>query len=293
MGKVLPGDLSTERRMTPTDAAIASPFLDTLLSRAAPLPDDPQDQALIAGFHFGARIEDRRVLCMALEAQSYEVVHVSLDIAGGVQQGNLMLCLPRLAAEAHPDHRTSADADAEGGEQRPASSATLSETVLNLRADLRIALAHIRMPLRSLSRLEVGSVIDLGNADFDKARVQTVAGAPVGRGVLGQLEGMRAVQMVDALTTGKKPTPQTMEAGMRAADNAPARDRALSDLPDLSEPPRLSMTGADTAEQGVAEMPDMSDMPDLPDLTDLPDLPDMSDLPDFDDMPPFNAMKAG
>lgn len=278
MGKVLAVNDSADRPMTPTDAAIAAPFLDALLQRAAPVPEDPDDQKLISGFRFGAWVEDARVLAMSLDAPDYQLIHIDVDISGGIRQGRIMMCMP-LGQEVESAAKPGDSPAEDKPDLDPPQRVTLSETVMKLTVDLRISLAKMRMPLRDLGKLAVGDVLDLGAADFSKVRVQTLAGRAIGRGTLGQLDGVRAVQV--AATSDV-----TQNLQRRASD------RDHMNLPDISGP-------AAEADEPHG-MPDLPELPDLPDLTggegegatapadslpDLPDLPDMSDLPDFDEAP--------
>ncbi|NNK16829.1 MAG: flagellar motor switch protein FliM, partial [Sulfitobacter sp.] len=157
MGKVLKDTGDSARAMTPTDAAVCAPFLNAVLERAAPLPEDTDDQRLIAGYRFGAWVEDARVLGMALEAADYQVVQVQLDIAGGLRQGRLLLCMPQAEALSETlDAPSSIESGMQGAAvQQP--SEILSETVQNLKAELRISLVQLKMPLRAVGALEVGS----------------------------------------------------------------------------------------------------------------------------------------
>ncbi|MEW9918529.1 FliM/FliN family flagellar motor C-terminal domain-containing protein [Marimonas sp. MJW-29] len=284
MGKVLKDTGEGERTLTQTDAAICAPFLDALLARAAPLPEKPGDRKLIEGYAYGAWIEDARMLAMSLDLPSYELVDLSVDIAGGVRQGRILFCLPKPDHVDQVEQQGTAAPDNESLAPRVAPSDALVETIQNLNAELRISLARIRMPLKRLGALEVGSVLEIGNARFDDVRVQTITGQTVRRGTLGQVDGQRAVQVQHA-PRAEAPfdrraadrdaldTPELGEMGMPLSDRAPeTAAEAPAPLPDLSD---LQGDGdqADTA------MPDMAD---LPDLDDLPDLPDMSDLPDLD-----------
>lgn len=295
MGKVLAAPDGADRPMTPTDAAIAAPFLDEVLNSAAPMLEDSEEQKLIAGFRFGAWVEDVRVLAMSLDAPNYHLVHIDVDISGGVRQGRIVLCMPQGHEKLHKPVSDGAGEDAVAPGSPP-ERVTLSETVMKLTVDLRISLAQLRMPLRDLSKLEVGNILDLGAASFGKIRVQTLAGRAVGRGTLGQLEGLRAVQVET-----------TSDVALKLQRRASDRDKM--NLPDISAPQSKIEDRRDAADlSALGTLPDLPDMSDLPELDnhteaapvdglpDLPDLPDMSDLPDFDavsDMPALPEFNVG
>lgn len=294
MGKVLPPFEGDSRKMTSTDAAISAPFVEALMRRAAPLPDSAEHRQLLEGYTFGARVPESRLLLLALEEETYEVVYLTVDISGGVVQGKITLCLPILGDEARlldPDAKPGAD-----GEARAPAKPSLEKTVLGLRAELNVALTSLRLPLSAVQNLVVGDQFDLGTTAFDKATVQTIAGRKLSHGVLGQLDGVRALQVVHANAGLAHPRRRISDkeelnlpsvsgdgTGTRTSGwepEAPAQDVAMGGLPDLP------------GDDGGLDLPDMGGLDDLPDLpalddmgglADLDGLPDMSDLPSFDD----------
>lgn len=295
MGKVMPlPEGAEDRQLTNTDAAICAPFLDALLSRVAPLPETPSEQSLMHGFAFGARVEEPRLLLMALEAPAYRILHLTLDIEGGRRQGQLMLCMPEAGAGVGDLHRSAGlvPGAASIDVQPPR---TLTEPVLALQIDLPVALTRVRLPLSKLSGLKVGDALALEDADFAAARVLTPQGKTLGRGMLGQVNGMRALRLTSE-TGGHAGTADfgvAMGAGGGYSTELPLPDIAGGDvsgmdgLPDMPDLPDL---GGGLAADHEAENTDLPDLPDLPDMSDLPDLPDMSDLPELDDLSPLPDM---
>ena len=257
MARVLPATDAAARPMTPTDAAIAAPLLDALLSRAALLPEDAEEQALIAGFAFGARVEDARVLCMALDGPEHRLIELTVDIAGGLRQGRILLCLPHPAKPltAAP----AAPGDGASDRTTPEEEGAFAATLLTLQANLRVSLAQIRIPLHRIDQLCIGDCLDLGRASFSDVRLETLQGRPVGGGVLGQLEGVRAVQV--------QPT-RTSALRLRRR----AGDRADLNLPDVTDA-AVAPTAFNPASASMAERPMATDdYADLPDLSDLPEV---------------------
>jgi hypothetical protein len=152
------------------------------------------------------------------------------------------------------------------------------------------------MPLAKLGRLQVGDLLDLNGARFDRAEVLRPGGGTLARGMLGQLDGCRALRIVPA-----KPAAQTPRR--RASDRAELDQREPEPLPQAgmpaSEPPE--MQALDVSPAGADAMPDLPDLSDLPeldlsnmsDLPELDDLPDLDDLPELDDLPDLSERKAG
>lgn len=269
MGKVIQRADGDSRAMTQTDAAICAPFLNDVLARAAGMPESAEEKRLITGYSFGAWVEDARVLSMALEAQEYRLIHVDLDIAGGLRQGKMMLCLP--IAEAEVIVPEPSEGDDMSAARQPKSDA-LSETVQNLNAVLRVSLARVKVPLRALGKLEVGGVFEVGAPDFDAVRIETIAGQKISRGALGLMDGARAVRLHGASRTAEDQRWQGHKA--ESEGNAlpeTSFDEESEELAELPELPDISDDGA------------LPELPDLPEMDGLPDLPDMSDLPEFDE----------
>ena len=285
-GKVMPETGDVPRPSTTTDAAICAPFLDVLLERAALLPETESERQLLQGYRFGTRAEDARVLKMTLEAAQYQIVHITVDIACGKRQGQIILCLPIMPNASETFEAWGDDLTPERGAGRR-QHRSLNDTVLALHVDLNIALARLSMPLSALGTLAPGDVLKLGVTAFDQSRVLTMAGDGVGRGTLGQIDGTRALR-VDHQTLAAT-TPKRR-----------ASDREGLNLPEVSGDG--TGTRADDgaavvspAELGV-DLPDlpfggaMDGLPAPPDLPDLPDLPDMSDLPGLSEDDEFSEM---
>lgn len=269
MGRVLPEAPGASRQMTDTDAAVTTAFLDALLMRAATLPDSDADKRLLTGYKFGIRSENVRLLAMALEHPTYKLVTLTVDISGGVRQGQIVLALPVLGDpdDGVPVDEDDPDQDAPMQRRKPEN---LSETVLGLNIELNVSLARLRMPLGKLGGLRVGDVLALGPAPFDKAAVMTLAGRRLASGVLGQIDGHRALRMTQ----------------LPAGPNSAKRRASDRDELDQTEPEPLSVP-SDTMDQPEqvtdlslsAELPDMSDLPEL-DLPERADLSEVSEIPD-------------
>lgn len=281
MGRVL-GDPGREARaLTSTDAAICVPFLDALLTRAAPLPDAEEDRRWLEGYRFGARAEDPRLVLMALEAPEHRVVHLTVDIAGGTRQGRIMLCLP--IPEVHA--AASEEAAGEVGTAGPPPKQLMSN-VLALKADLNIALARLKLPLRDLGALKAGDLLPLPGSSFEEVKVITMDGRAVAQGALGQVSGQRAVKLT------RRPAPLT-QPRRRASDRAELNlpevqfDRRANDAPEPSAPPSTQPEVAkiDNPPPVSQEPPELPDLPDLPDMSDLPGFGDGEALPELPDLP--------
>lgn len=305
MGKILSAPAEDTRPLTATDAAICAPFLEDMLARAAKLPEEVAQRQLVEGFRFGAHSEAPRQLMMALDRPDYEVFHLTVDMAAGTRQGQIMLCFPLRDSDV-PYEEDGATGDR--GQITEKSTSQMERTVLALNVELNISLARIQLPLIDLQDLKIGQVLDLHVSSFEQSIVQTRDGRKLSRGKLGQIDGVRALQLEhapDGLVSPRRRVSDRADldlpdvSGDGTGTQTPSElglkqlpATLPSDLPNLAPDP-VSLDLPDLPaldnDSAVPDLPDLGEMPDIhtaPDLPDLPDLPDMSDLPDFDgDMP--------
>ncbi|MEO0766009.1 MAG: FliM/FliN family flagellar motor switch protein [Pseudomonadota bacterium] len=302
IGSVSPGP-DPERAMTRTDAAICAPLLDMLFERLGPLLDEPDEAALMAGFQFGAKAQDARTLALALDASAYVAIRLTLDIARGARQGEVVLILPTLAARAEQPAETGGaadpDADSRGGD--------MAKLVMGLNADLHMVLCRINLPLSRLNGMKPGDTLDITPGAFPNVQITTATGRILGRGEVGHVDGVRAVKPlraplhaarplrrasdkplvdmpeVEVLTASGRRTTVPREVDVSAEELA----EAMGALPPLVErrAPAASDAAADVPFPIEDDVKDTADLPDLNDLPDLEDVPDLSDLPELDDLP--------
>lgn len=277
MGQVLPHVDTEPRTMTNTDAAICAPFLNALFERIAELPEAERDRQLVKGYQFGARAEDARLLQLAMEAAQYQLVQMDIDVERGNRQGKMTLCLPVTEIEPLLDDAGTDDDMASGGFLKGAKP-SLAETVPTLPIELSLILSCLKLPLNRISNLKVGDILALKEGGFDAVEMRTSQGRKVGKGTLGQLDGLRAIRITQRKAANEPPK-------RRAEDRAGLKQPELGSPGDLQpshhEPLQVMLPAVDdlpaayqteVATQGVSP----------PGITS--ELPDMSDIPDFDDV---------
>ncbi len=257
MGRVLPPPEGGEtRRHTATDAALCAPFIESLLSRAALLPDTPEECALLQGFRFGVWAQEPRQAQLALDASDYALIEMTLDMAAGTRAGKLVLLLPEPKRSAAPID------EAQGSAAVAMPSANLAENVMGLTADLVIALTRMKMPLQQVTKFKVGDMIDLNLSSMAQALIIDGNGHAIARGTLGQIDGLRAVQV------------EQRNARQHTEPRRRASDRDELDLPDVTAP---QFEGKETDDMQDAGLPSLSDVDVFGNLDDLPELPDMDE----------------
>lgn len=237
-----------ERPFTATDAAMVAPLIDATLERAARLAEVPADIRCLTGFRFGARVEDRRAAMLSLDAEAYRVFDLTLELDGGLLQGELCLILPEPEAPSEPDGE-----DIAGNNAR-----TLGQAIGTARADLSAVIARIRIPLAELSEMRPGELLPLVQERLDRVELTTISGEKVAVARLGQAGGLRALRLNEsrlamlkarddfATGVGARPTalddPMTVdghlvEPASRPSDSHAGKDR---DNPDEDVFARMS-----------------------------------------------------
>ena len=300
MGRVLPQN-GAARLMTATDAAMCAGLLDALFERAAQTVEDDADRLLLRGFSFGAHVGEARLAALALEAPDYRVIRLTVDLAKGTRQGDVTLIVPALpeAAANVPTDGNVTDASSEASRAE-----NLTDVVMHLEADLTIELCQIRVPLEDLGKLKAGDQIALPLGTFPNVRIKAQSGKCLGTGVLGQLNGLRALQLDHAPHHDLHPQRRADDAEgleLPVVDQS-AEEGGASTPPMIEESPQAAplpdMTSLDALPPAV-EAPESDALseppalPDLPPLSDLPDLPDLDSLPDLADLDMLPDLKAG
>ncbi|WP_424987790.1 FliM/FliN family flagellar motor switch protein [Microbulbifer sp. S227A] len=179
-----------ERPFTATDAAMVAPLVDATLERAAKLAEVPADVQCLTGFRFGARVEDKRSAMLALDADAYRVFDLTLELDGGVLQGEMCLILPE------PKPQPDADKDVVAAQDAP----TLGHAIGIARADLVAVISRVRVPLAELSRMQPGDLLPLVQERLDRIELVSISGQKVAIGRLGQTGGLRALRLNEIRT---------------------------------------------------------------------------------------------
>lgn len=240
------------RPLTRTDAALCAPMLDAVLARSAALLDIDADRRVFDGFKFGARVEDVRTLGLALDAPDFAVFHLTLDLAGGTRQGDILFCMPNpvpvVPAGAPPL-------------DEQANAAQLGPVVLLAPTELTAVLCKLRMPLSKVQALGIGDVVPVSRAALRDTGVHVQSGRRICVGQLGQSSGYRALRLrlggaaqpqLHSVETGSDPDPDPAQThAPQPSDDGdipsvPAPAAAKADGPAAPFAP-LSKTDADRA----------------------------------------------
>jgi flagellar motor switch protein FliM len=184
MGRVLARP-APERTLTRTDAAMAAPLVDGILRRLSQQQAEQPDAYWICGFHFGAMIDDRRSLGLALTATDYHHFAMQVDLGSSVRQGEMSLALP---VRANPDQPRHDAAHLQATRQ-------LQRQLLSAPVCLDAVLCRLSLPLAGLGKLAVGDVLPLPPDALREVALETAGRRRVATGRLGRIDGMRALRL--------------------------------------------------------------------------------------------------
>lgn len=176
--------------MTKTDAAMCAPMLDALFERVAPMLEAEVERNIVGGFRFGTRFEDARALDMALDMQDYFVVRLTLDLAGGIKQGEMSLIVPKVPPAAEFGAETSSNKDDDSQ-----LVSKMNDVVMKLPTELNMILCKISLELAQVEQLVVGETLALPHNTFPETEIVTANGNVIGSGVLGEVNGIRALRL--------------------------------------------------------------------------------------------------
>ena len=313
-------DAGQTRAMTRTDAAICAPLLDSLLEKVAGLVETDEDTELVTGFRFGSKAEDARALDIALDADDYAILRLTLDMARGTRQGEMMLILPKPDPMAHI---ADCDEPVDGSAVGPSN---LTDAVMGVNANLNMVLCRLNLTLGDVQAWKPGMALQMPPGQFPNVQMTTVTGHVVGQGTVGHVDGARAVkpkrvpphashplrretdkENVDVpdfegirvdLTPENTAAPEPVQLG-EPMDGHSGDLSQTDDLPDLSAESGGVQAMPDIDLPALDDLPQLADMPELADLSDsqgelpdLPDLPELDDLPDLADFPELARMQA-
>lgn len=187
-----------ERTFTGTDAAMIAPLVDAFLPRARDLSEAALDRLCLDGYQFAARAEDRRNLILSMEYDNFRLFDLTVEIAGGVAQGQITLILP--------DQPEPKDMDANGISGAEASG--LEKGFGVMRAELTAVISRVQLPLSAFAAMKPGDLLPLIGDKLDKTEVLTIEGQKIAVGRLGQCRGMRALRLNERLPELEPPNPE-------------------------------------------------------------------------------------
>lgn len=239
------------RRATRTDSAMCETVLDRALREFEGHLADSASADWATGFRFGVRVENTRLLGLALEDVEYRVFQLSLDLADGAKQGVLLIVLP---------------AEGSGGVQCAGHGAeswsqTLEKTVNASHVEISAVLHRAQVSLSVVRDYKPGDLLPVPQLAISEVAMEGADGRIVGRARLGKQNGFRALRMSDGVLMA--PLDVVASASMEMPDITP----------DATEFPAMAPLGDIEALADIPAAPmDIAPMDDLPtgDAIDIP-----------------------
>lgn len=291
--------IDSERKMTQTDAAMCAPLLDALFNRVGLLVEDASQRRMIDGYKFGAQFDDQRALKIALDENDYYVIRLTVEMAGGVRQGDICIILPKSL----PPAMLESD-DPEITKNADLAANQMTDIAMTLPAELNMVLCKLSLGLAQVDKLVVGEIIKLPHNTFPETEIQTSAGNVIGTGMLGQVDGIRALRLRREPVYATQPRrrqsdladldlpdietlPDKRKSKPLVSENSMMEEFVVdtgADLPELNENQNDFDDDEDALDPQSSSLPDLAetvgkgDTLDLPELDDLPDLADMPEL---------------
>jgi len=263
MGQVLKSP-ATPRRATATDSAMCGPLLDRVLPEFEGHLTGSAAERWAAGFRFGKRVENVRLLGLRIDETDYRLFRISLDMADGAKQGEMLLALPA-------DGCARLNVGADGGH---GWAQMLQKTVQASHVELLAVLHRTQVPLAAATAFKTGDLVPVPQSAIAEVQLEGADGRIVGQARLGQQNGHRALRITDGTTadTSAGGGDGMVNITPRAAPE-PMMD-ALGDLalPDGDLSGEMPMAPMDLDSEGA--------LPDLP-MTPMDDLPavDIGEMP--------------
>ena len=291
-GRITEAELET-RAFTHTDAAVTAQLIDPVLASVDEMmsctPQSPDPLRL----RYGDKVEDARALLLALEAPDYVLFRISLDIESGMRSSEVLLAIPEDMLRPPPPAKDQEDAET--------GTFDLSSMALSAPISLNAVVARLSMPLSRVCDLKPGDKLTVARNALTTTELIGSKGFVVGKVVLGQINGFRAVRLgpdmsddaVAALEAEDQVSsaPDPAAPGLSASPQVPALEKEPLQVPDLPapdlavpDPPvtELPVTEPlqDLATDDAAKLEQVSLEPLDMEPLDLGDLADLSGLDD-------------
>ena len=259
MGQVLKSP-ATQRQATATDSAMCEPLLGRALQEFEGHLAGSAAERWAAGFRFGERVENVRLLGLRLEEMDFRLFRISLDMADGAKKGELLLALP---AEGCVQRKTGAD----GGQSW---ARMLQKAVHVSHAELLGVLHRTQMPLAAVTAFKIGDLLPVPQSAIGEVLLEGADGRAVGVARLGQQNGYRALRIKDGTIDGAATGTSASEGMANITPDTPPDEPADLLLPNDDLAPEIpAMPAVAEGSQGLPDLPE-EPMADIGEIGEMP-----------------------
>ena len=196
LGQVMPG-AAQHRKPTRTDAAMVAGWIDTVMQSVERILSHDADLPWADGYRYASFLDDPRPLGLLLEDVPYRLITAEVSLAMGFKSGSVLLALPSKGRGRQPQTVPSDEPEPASG---PGFAEALEDRIMTAACLLQAVIARLRLPLGQVMALAEGSVLPLGDTGLDQILIETMNGAPIAEGRLGQHRGHRAVRLTNCET---------------------------------------------------------------------------------------------
>lgn len=169
-----------ERKPTQTDAAIVGEMLDRWLSSADRECSEAGMPIGLNGYRRDQALISARACELEIEPGGFDVTRISLSLGEGVKTGSLTVYLPQIREKVVHD-----------------TKAIMRRNVHEIAPPLSAILTRRSISYDHVQALQVGDVIDIPLSAMSEVALEAKDGSTVTKGRLGQMNGLRAVRLME------------------------------------------------------------------------------------------------
>lgn len=191
-----------ERAPTSTDMMLAGPVCETLLKLLSETTTGSDLEGWATDVTLGDVFDSLRAAGLALEENDYRLMRLTLELAVGERQGEIVLALPNHTSQPVSVSQDTADSG---------WAAKMDRAVACAPATLNAVLCRMKLSIGKVDGLQVGDILPLYGGTVSSVRLFAPDGVDVGAAKLGQSGGMRAVRIETPvnLAMGDLPAPKS------------------------------------------------------------------------------------
>ena len=183
------------RRLTTTDKALATPFIEQFLRQFDTTLADAPTAYWTCGYHSEDAVASRHLMVLQLDASEYRGFDVQSEVVGTGRMIAMRLLLP-IKEKADPRAIKSKSKNAKTKEALNKEGKTLKNAALAANVEMDAIMCRLVLPLSELGQLKPGQLIPLPRNATKQAYLVDRVGRTEQPIHLGQLHGLRAVRLI-------------------------------------------------------------------------------------------------
>ncbi|MFQ6551841.1 FliM/FliN family flagellar motor switch protein [Aestuariibius insulae] len=178
-------DPSEPRRPTHTDASMAASLIDAMLLQVLDLAEGTSLAKRFRGYGHLTLLSELSAAELLLNDGSFRITDLEVALGEAGRSGRIQIILPE-PVQAMSEKQANVET----------WRSQFKSRLMCATADLEAVLHRPNLPLAELRAFKVGSIVPVPVAALSSVRIETLSGATVARGRLGQVSGARALRLV-------------------------------------------------------------------------------------------------